>query len=1037
MKRSVLRFLIVALITTMFSPLPSKVKASGALPEANVVWVNGAPFINVDGVNYAPMMLFINADVELAPAKAKLEAELEFADREDVKFVSVNLTFPWRSSDSGTRSWYYSKINTWLSFIAETYPNAYIIPRIWLGSHIPDLLADPSLDSERIAYTNQTKENVLSLGSAEWQSGMVEAIEDGIAHIEANPIYAQRVIGYHLAYGDGGEWFQYHYREYGNDVSPANKAAFRAWLLDKYGGEAQWAAAWGLSAIGPNDPVIHKEPSTANKAFLESVVNQDDIDFNAFTSDLVADSIIKAASAVKRVTMGKKLAMAFYGYLFELVDANSGHLGLKKVLAAGDIDMLASPVSYFDRGVGGIGSHMTTVDSVALHHKLWMIEDDSRTYLSEITPQNFPTAELTIEGHKRNISSAIVHRTGLWFMDLSSNGWLNDSSMWENIGNMQQFYKEYMQTAQPLKPDVAFIVDEQSMQYMSAGRQINSALLFNQRTNIYRSGLSYGMYLLEDILNGAVPDAKMYVFLNAHVLDTNERNQLNQLKNANRTFVWVYGADIIDTSALGAATGFTLSKATNVSPSSIIKINANASGPWSNLAGVQLALGLQSGSYPFFTISSPGSAAVIGRYGTSSTGQPAIVAQDFGTWKSVFVGSGNLDVNLLRAIADYAGVHKYMDAGDVLQTDKTFFSIHASSAGIKTLKLPVMSNVRDAFSGVLIGDTTDTVTFTMSNGETRWLVLEKPTAAKKYKFSNGFDLAAKGFTYSGYNSTFNTSTGVLEATVTNSSLGTGPILITPANLGVDADDNPHVNIRIRNVSGASVSRIYWTTDTSTSFGEDKTSAIAIGTNMGSYTNYSFDLSNHPNWSGTLNQLRFDLITGPGIVNGSKVYVDYVEIASKPPFAAERFTFATGFDLGAKGFTYSGYNASFNTSTGPLEVTVTNSSLGAGPILITPGRLGINAADHHYVNIRIRNLSGASSSRIYWTTGTSPTFGEDKASTISIGTNMGGYTNYSFDLSSNPNWAGMLDQLRFDLITGPGIVNGSKVYVDYVEIASAP
>lgn len=884
MKRLAAALVIAVLITTIFGQPHDQASATVNLPEAEVVWEGGAPFIKVDGNNYAPFMLFINADVELATARADLEDELEYAEREGIKFVSVNLTFPWRSSDSGTRAWYFNKIDTWLEFIVDTYPDAYIFPRIWLGPHTPDLVADPSLDDDRMLFANNELQSLLSLGSAQWQSGMEEALEDGIAHIEANADYGDRVVGYHVAYGDGGEWFQYMHRDYGNDVSPANKAAFRSWLMNKYGTEAAWASAWNLPSIGPNDPAIQQSPYTAGTKLLPSATHQSYIDFAAFTSELAADSLLAAAAVVKDVTNGERLAMAFYGYSFDLFEGTSGHLALDKVLASADIDMLASPTSYLNRGVGGIGAFMTTVDSVSLHGKLWMIEDDMRTYLADSTPFDedigsiFPTAGLTIEGHQRNFGSAIVHRTGLWWMDLHSKGWLNDSSLWGNIGTMQQFYYDYMQGVQPLKPDVAIVVDQETMKRTGNGWDMHVPLLFHQRLEFYRSGLSYGLYTLEDVLDGSVPDAQMYVFLNAHYFDATRRSQLAALQEDNRTFVWVYGADLLDTGSLGAVTGFALSEAAGVTGAGSITIESGATGAWSPIASHTYPLGLSSG--PFYTVAAPGAATVIGKY-TGSGGKAAIVAHDFGDYKSVFVGTGNLDTELLRTIADYAGVHTYMSSDDVLMTDGTFFSIHASSAGTKTLKLPAVSNVRDPLSGMLIGNYTDTVTLSMYEGETRWLVLEEPTVAKRYTFNASFNLSSEGFAYSSYNADFSTSSGVLEVAITNASLGAGPILITPDNLGIDIDNNGYVNIRMRNDSGASVSRIYWTTNSSGTYGEDKTASVAVATNMGSYTNYTFDVSSHPNWSGTLDQLRFDLVSGAGLANGDKIYVEYVEIASAP------------------------------------------------------------------------------------------------------------------------------------------------------------
>ena len=58
-----------------------------------------------------------------------------------------------------------------------------------------------------------------------------------------------------------------------------------------------------------------------------------------------------------QATAGRKLVMFFYGYVFEFgAIANgagmSGHYALRQVLKSPDIDVLCSPISYFDRGLG-------------------------------------------------------------------------------------------------------------------------------------------------------------------------------------------------------------------------------------------------------------------------------------------------------------------------------------------------------------------------------------------------------------------------------------------------------------------------------------------------------------------------------------------------------------------------------------------------------------------------------------------------------------------------------------------------------------
>ncbi|BBH24955.1 hypothetical protein Back11_63000 [Paenibacillus baekrokdamisoli] len=714
------------------------------LPEAHLQWEGGAPYFCIDGEKHVPLVLFVNTDMDLNTSKEEVGAEIAYARREGVKFVSMIFSFPWPGSDEETRTWLLNHMEAWLDFIIDIYPEAYLFPRIWLGPSVAQIQQTPEWDNECVQHANGMSSPVLSVNSEIWRSGIGGAIREGIAYFESHPRIAPRIIGYHLTYGTAGEWFHYAYREFGSDVSQPNKEAFSRWLISKYGSQENWVQAWnGESMDDSGNPIIYQQPDIAGKPFLSTDADRPMIDFAQFSSEHMADRLIEAAEVVKRVTDGQRLVMAFYGYPFELNDGHSGHLALDRVLAAQEIDILASPISYLDRGLGGSASFMAAVDSVALHHKLWMIEDDTRTHRAEKSEfdESFgtlmPTVELASETHKRNLGAGIVHRTGLWWMDLPSKGWLNDSALWDNIGNMQRFYKQYWETAKPLAPEVAFIIDEKSMHYTGQGLAVNGPLLYMQRLSLYRAGFSYGLYMLEDAVNLRIPQAKMYVFLNAHRLDDRQRSGIERLQQSGGTFVWIYGTDFIDVEEAGSITGFHLQKKYGMTHAGSVSIGAEVGQPWEELAGQSLTIGIpnvpsllsdqllphETFDIPYYTVQPGDGVQAIGHYETDGH-SIAIAARDCGTWKSVFVGTGVLDVRLLRSIAAYAEAHIYMDSDDVLHTDGTFLCIYASSAGLKNLRLPDKRIVRDALINETLGEAADCYAFEMYKGEARWLLIE-------------------------------------------------------------------------------------------------------------------------------------------------------------------------------------------------------------------------------------------------------------------------------------------------------------------------
>ena len=76
---------------------------------------------------------------------------------------------------------------------------------------------------------------------------------------------------------------------------------------------------------------------------------------------------------------------------------------------------------------------------------------------------------------------------------------------------------------------------------------------------------------------------------------------------------------------------------------------------------------------------------------------------------------------MLRGAARLAGAHVYCDTNDVISACPGFASIHASSAGEKTVRLPKKVTVTDLVSGKQLGPPTDRLALEMEKGETRLL----------------------------------------------------------------------------------------------------------------------------------------------------------------------------------------------------------------------------------------------------------------------------------------------------------------------------
>jgi hypothetical protein len=247
----------------------------------------------------------------------------------------------------------------------------------------------------------------------------------------------------------------------------------------------------------------------------------------------MADHVLAMAAACRNGTLGQKLVIFFYGYLFEFVPLQtgaptSGHYALSSVLKGQDIDILCSPISYTDRDWLGTAPCMTAAESVMKAGILWLNEDDSRTYLDprqqeHVLEGGLVDLEQTQQVMLRNTAQEALRGFGSWWMDLPAQGWFNDARIWEMMVKLQPVDAALAQRARPFTPEIAAIIDEDSMCHLPGGSATFARpLIYEARAALGRSGAPYGQYLLEDVIAKNVP-AKLQVYLAAWALTPQER----------------------------------------------------------------------------------------------------------------------------------------------------------------------------------------------------------------------------------------------------------------------------------------------------------------------------------------------------------------------------------------------------------------------------------------------------------------------------------------------------------------------------------
>ena len=155
---------------------------------------------------------------------------------------------------------------------------------------------------------------------------------------------------------------------------------------------------------------------------------------------------------------------------------------------------------------------------IRLHGKLWLSEDDTKTFLApaEQHPEDFnprlADRYQTDQSYARAMGRAYSTATGIGFMDLWGEGWLDDDGLWERVAGFAEHYAHAVDGRGPKRPaDVTILVNEKSLLHIQRGEAFFRKLTAGMRELLQRSGVDYDIFLQSDVLNPDFPtNAKLY-----------------------------------------------------------------------------------------------------------------------------------------------------------------------------------------------------------------------------------------------------------------------------------------------------------------------------------------------------------------------------------------------------------------------------------------------------------------------------------------------------------------------------------------------
>ncbi len=608
-----------------------------------------------------------------------------------------------------------------------------------------------------------------SLASDRFCEGVGLFIENLVRFCERQP-WADRLAGYMIyPIGEGttpltcdGHLF---------DQSPAMQEGFRAFLARKYGTDAALRAAWSrddvtLATVAvPNDEAFYARGKTDfarvtrdglrveriphRLHWPESEEIADARDYCEYMRELTERNFRTLLSAVKRVAPEKLAGLdAFkqtilgwplvarwvgdYQTHAGAMHGMSGAFAMADLLDIPELDAVCTPHDYLNRGMGfgyegeGIG------DSITLHGKMMLMEEDQRSF-SNSEGETWNYLKDLKEAHAglwRNFGSSISRGYTTYPMDVCNPSYFMDDGIQAILRARRRAFDAAVHWEHRDVPSIVMVVDDTSVIEEDYTIHYQYLSVIHQRLyGLSRCGVPFRLHLFEDMERDDFPAChKVFLFPNLFKV-TPERLDLLRRKVFRDGNVAIFGpaTGITDGKMLSAdlaseVTGIPLALVRKESPR-FVTVDR-----FDHPITAALRERVDYGDfYPYGPLLVPQEGPSVLRLGgiqwpTAKDGA-GLALRDCGTHTSIFTAAVPLPAMLLREIARFSGTHVYGEGDDLIFADNCTLTVHSMTPGTRTIRLPHASTVWDLTTFAKVGEGMREIEITVDPPQTRMFYL--------------------------------------------------------------------------------------------------------------------------------------------------------------------------------------------------------------------------------------------------------------------------------------------------------------------------
>lgn len=607
--------------------------------------------------------------------------------------------------------------------------------------------------------------HAVSFFSETYRAEAGEMLEVFVRAVEASPA-KEAVIGYLIGGGQDNQQYAYAPPDGALASTPANwgdysqaaRRAFLGWLQRRYGGDVaalnrSWQSA--LSSFAEATP-----PPAADlagpPAFHNPLREMRAYDWKRFLAEGRSEFIIAMADRIRSAATRRVIIGTSGG--------DGGHrrdntaTGL--LLRAKSLDFYLHQATYGVRIPPSAGGINAVLDSYGANGKLFLTDMDHRLWTKARTSgdsriSGYVTFNDDTVGHARDMAMQrdmwrreyarlwVAGNHGAWHMSFAKPSDYDHPEILAEI----RFLHERMRAAVSRNSktaraggdaEVAFIFDEAAVDFArSALSEFHAAGMIGQWRESHASGVPIRYYYAQDLRDGLIPPAKLYVLQNLVHIDEVMAGRIRKLREAGATVVVLQGTGMAQLRAgkvnfLDEALGIKLRPLDTVATAAGTPAKAQiaSSHPllvadrWNPAASSFNADRLKEIEGIALTVADP-RASVLGYYPKS--GMPAVASIEVPNGgKVIFAGAYNLSREAISRLAAYAGAWRVAAPGNVVVANDELLMLHPLNDGPVEITTKHPTALRQLPPGEIVTPESAMHSLTVKAGTTFLFELQQP-----------------------------------------------------------------------------------------------------------------------------------------------------------------------------------------------------------------------------------------------------------------------------------------------------------------------